>query len=140
MADGGRRLGNMFIQTAPRLMFFFLPLMAAVALLFYWRPRRLYAEHLVFFLHAHAFVFLWLATTSVINAVATLDLPLVGLLGIVTLVLMAYLPWYVFRAMRVVYGEGRLRTGLKFTTLSFVYFVLLGITMLAGVVYSMLSL
>jgi hypothetical protein len=140
MADRGRRLGNMFIQTAPKLMFFFLPLMAAVALLFYWRPRRLYAEHLVFFLHAHAFVFLWLTATSVNNAVASLDLPLVGLLGIVTLVLMAYLPWYVFRAMRVVYGEGRLRTGLKFTALSFVYFVLLGITMLAGVVYSMLSL
>ena len=45
-------------------MFLFLPLMAAVALLFYWRPRRLYAEHLVLFLHNHAFTFLLIGATE----------------------------------------------------------------------------
>lgn len=140
VAEGGRRLGQVFLQNAPKLMFLFLPLMAAVATLFYWKPRRLYAEHLVMFLHVHALVFLLLSTTSTTNALAVLDLPGTGLLGLVNAALMLYLPWYVFRAMRVVYGEGRLRTALKFAVISLLYFTLLGVTMLGGMLYSALSL
>jgi len=140
VADNGRRLAQVFLQNAPKLMFLFLPLMAAVAMLFYWKPRRLYAEHLVMFLHVHALVFLWLSATSVINTIATTGLPGMALFSLLTAVLMAYLPWYVFRAMRVVYGEGRWRTGLKFAVLSLLYFVLLGVTMLGGMLYTALSL
>ena len=71
-ADGGARFAERFAATAPKLMFLFLPLMAAVALLFYWRPRRLYAEHLVLFLHVAAFLFLLLSLTALLNAVASL--------------------------------------------------------------------
>jgi hypothetical protein len=140
VADSGRRLADVFLQNAPKLMFLFLPLMAAVAMLFYWKPRRLYAEHLVMFLHTHAFVFLLLSVKSVLDALMSLRLPGVGLLGIAVFALLMYLPWYVFRAMRVVYGEGRLRTGLKFAAMSLMYFVLLGVTMAAGVLYSAMTL
>lgn len=139
-ADGGRRLGQEFLSTAPKLMFVFLPLMAGVAMLFYWRPRRLYAEHLVGFLHAHAFLFLTLTLTSVSNAIMRLGAPLVGLLGVLNLLLALYVPYYIFRTMRVVYGESRVRTAVKFTVISLLYFVLLGITLLIGIVYSVLSL
>jgi hypothetical protein len=139
-ADGGRHLGQVFLATAPKLMFLFLPMMAGIAMLFYWKPRRLYAEHLVMFLHSHAFLFLVLALTSIVNAIIRLDLPLVSLLGLVNLALMAYVPYYVFRGMRVVYGEGRMRTVAKFSALSLLYFALLGITVVIGVFYSMLSL
>lgn len=138
--DGGRRLGQVFVATAPKLMFLFLPLMAAVAMLFYWRPRRLYAEHLVLFLHAHAFVFLWLIVTSGINSIARLDLPGAGLLDALNFALMLYLPWYVYRAMRVVYAEGRARTAAKMAAISGLYFMMLGFTLAFGIVYSMLSL
>jgi hypothetical protein len=139
-ADGGRHLGEVFLQTAPKLMFLFLPVMAGVATLFYWRPRRLYAEHLVALLHSHAFVFLALTLSAVANAIMRLDLPLVGLLDLLNLALMLYVPWYIIRAMRVVYGDSRARTAVKFAVISLIYFVLLGITMAAGIVYSMLSL
>ncbi len=136
-ADGGVRLFEHFAATAPRLMFLFLPLMAAVTLLFYWRgPRRLYAEHLVLFLHSHAFIYLLLAATAVTIALSTIELPLFGFFGFLTFILYAYLPYYVFRSMRVVYGESRLRTLLKFTAVGTIYFILLGVTMLAGLVYS----
>jgi hypothetical protein len=138
--DGGQRLGQVFLATAPKLMFLFLPLMAAVAMLFYWRPRRLYAEHLVLFLHTHAFVFLWLIVTSGINAIARLDLPGAGLLGALNLALMLYLPWYVYRAMRVVYAEGRARTAAKMAAIGGLYFMMLGFTVTVGIVYSLLSL
>jgi hypothetical protein len=139
-ADGGARLAERFATTAPKLMFIFLPLMAAVALLFYWRPRRLYAEHLVLFLHNHAFTFLLVGAMQAVNAVSELQVPYIGAVGFLNLLLFLYLPWYVFRSMRVVYGQRRLLTSVKFFLLSTIYFTLLGITMFAGLVYSMMQL
>jgi hypothetical protein len=139
-ADGGKRFAEHFATTAPKLMFLFLPLMAAVALLFYWKPRRLYAEHLVLFLHNHAFTFLLLAVTAVMTKLASLKFPLAGLLNLAAFLLWCYLPWYVFRSMRVVYAEGRFKTALKFLSISVIYFLLLGVTMLFGLVATMLSL
>jgi hypothetical protein len=139
-ADGGAALAERFTSAAPKLMFVFLPLMAAVALLFYWRPRRLYAEHLVLYLHNHAFTFLLIGVMEIASAIAAIKLPLMGLFGFVNFLLILYLPWYIFRSMRVVYGEGRLKTSLKFFMLVTIYFTLLGITMMAGLVYSVLSL
>ena len=121
-------------------MFLFLPLMAALAMLFYWKPRRLYAEHLVLFLHMRAFVFLWLTVNALINFVAALKLPLIGLLGCVGIPLIVYVPYYVFRSMRVVYGESMARTAVKFVAISQLYFVLLAPTVSVGIIYSMLSL
>ena len=139
-ADGGKRFAEHFAATAPKLMFLFLPLMAAVALLFYWRPRRLYAEHLVLFLHNHAFTFLLLGATAILGAIADLGFTGSGLFGLAAFLLYCYLPYYVFRSMRVVYAEGRLRTMAKFFAISVIYFVLLGMTMLLGLVATMLSL
>jgi hypothetical protein len=139
-ASGGKRVGEVFLANAPKFMFLFLPVMAAVAMLFYWKPRRLYAEHLALFLHVHAFVFLLLIVTSLVNAVAQLELPFVGLLGALNLALMLYLPWYVYRAMRVVYRDGPRRTVVKMVAMGTGYFFILALTMAIGLVYSMLSL
>jgi len=138
--DGGRHFAERFAATAPKLMFVFLPLMAGVALLFYWRPRRLYAEHLVLFLHNHAFTFLLIAVGQGLNAVSNLEIPGTGLLNLLIFLLYLYLPYYVYRSMRVVYAEGRFKTLLKFFTLSTIYVLLLGFTMLLGLVITMLSL
>ena len=138
--DGGKLFAERFAATAPKLMFLFLPLMAGVALLFYWRPRRLYAEHLVLFLHNHAFTFLLLAFTAVLNEIAELEFPFAGALNVIMFLMWCWLPFYVYRSMRVVYGNGRALTLLKFFTISAIYFVLLGITLLAGLVYTMYGL
>ncbi len=139
-ADGGAALAERFAATAPKLMFLFLPLMAGVALLFYWRPRRLYAEHLVLFLHNHAFTFLLILATQIVSAATLLKVPFIGILGFVNFLLFLYLFYYIYRSMRVVYGEGRLKTAFKFVALVSIYFLLLGVTMMAGLVYSVLSL
>jgi hypothetical protein len=138
--DGGKLFAERFAATAPKLMFVFLPLMAGVALLFYWRPRRLYAEHLVVFLHNHAFTFLLLAVTALLNEIAELGFPGAGALNVIMFLLWCWLPYYVYRSMRVVYGNGRALTLFKFFTISTVYFVLLGITMMGGLVITMYGL
>ena len=56
----GQMVKQAFIANIPKMMFVFVPLMALVMLMLYWRPRRYYVEHLVFFLHNHAAVFLLL--------------------------------------------------------------------------------
>ncbi|MBF8291742.1 MAG: hypothetical protein HW392_569, partial [Steroidobacteraceae bacterium] len=139
-ADGGAQLAERFAATAPKLMFLFLPLMAAVALLFYWRPRRLYAEHLVLFLHNHAFTFLLILVMQIVSAFTLIKVPFIGVLGLVNFLLFLYLFYYVYRSMRVVYAEGRAETAFKFIALVSIYFLLLGITMMTGLLYSVLSL
>jgi hypothetical protein len=138
--DGGRHFIERFAATAPKLMFVFLPLMAGVAMLFYWRPRRLYAEHLVLFLHNHAFTYLLLAFTAILNEIAELDFPGSGVLKFIMFLMWCWLPYYVYRSMRVVYADGRFKTLLKFFTLSTIYFVVLGFTMLVGLVFTALSM
>jgi len=135
--DGGKRFFERLAATAPKLMFLFLPLIAGVALLFYWRPRRLYAEHLVLFLHNHAFTFMLMGAAGVLGALAHLAFPGAGVLDFAASLLYAWLPYYVYRSMRVVYGNGRFLTLVKFFALSTIYLVLLGITMLGGLLYAM---
>ena len=86
------------------------------------------------------FTFLLIGMTQALSAIADLEAPVVGVLNLVSFLLYLYLFYYVFRSMRVVYAEGRLKTMLKYFALSSIYFVLLGITMLGGLVYAMLSL
>lgn len=139
VADGGKRFKEVFRSTAPKLMFVFMPLVAAFALLLYWRPRRPYAEHLVFYLHGHALLFLALSLVTIASGLEVL-LPAAGTpLGFVGLAALVWLLWYYYRAMRNVYGQGRWLTIAKFAVLSCVYFLLLSVTMLAGVVFAALS-
>ncbi len=44
----------------PKMMFIFLPLIAFVSLVLYVFRRRTYVEHLLFYVHYHAFAFLLL--------------------------------------------------------------------------------
>lgn len=55
--DNGAGLRETALETLPKAMFIFLPLIAFLHRQLYWRPRYAYAEHVVFFLHLHAFYF-----------------------------------------------------------------------------------
>ncbi|MBV8495368.1 MAG: DUF3667 domain-containing protein [Gammaproteobacteria bacterium] len=134
VADQGRSLRESFLHNVPRAMFAFLPLLAGAMMLMYWRPRHYYVEHLLLLVHAHAFVFLAL----MVGWALAKALPFAS--GWITFALTLYIPWYMFRSMRVVYGQGRWLTGTKLVALSFFYLmsgaVMLGLT----TVYSALTL
>jgi hypothetical protein len=128
--DNGRTLSEAFMHALPRAMFVFLPLLAAVMTLLYRRPRHYYVEHLLLFVHNHAFVFLLLLLAGLTSAV----LPLLS--GWTDLAVMLYIAWYVYRSMRVVYGQGRALTLGKLAALSFFYLVSGSIMLALTVVYS----
>lgn len=125
-----------FGENLPRMMFLFLPLAAAMLALLYAGSGRRYVEHLVFSVHAHAFVFLELAVAR------SLRTWLVGpetVLG--TGVALGVAVWtlvYFFLALRRVYGEGRLATSMKFVVLVAGYGLLLNLMLALTAVVTVL--
>jgi hypothetical protein len=130
LQTGGRSLLETLRQNVPRMMFVFLPLLAAAMLLLYWWPRRLYIEHLVFFLHNHAALFLAFILLAALQQAAEWLPALDPLATAGTWLISLYAPWYVLRAMRCYYAQGRLLTLLKFVLMGVVYCACLVLTLL----------
>lgn len=117
-AGDGRTIWNNGLTMIPRAMFIFLPLMALIMLLLYWRPRRYYVEHLLFLVHNHAFVFVALTLMILLEGIPILT----GRLDVLWLAVYLYMAWYIFRAMRVVYGQTRALTSAKYVFMGISYF------------------
>jgi len=131
--DNGRSVSEGLMHNLPRAMFVFLPLLAAVMMLFYWSPRRYYVEHLLFLVHNHAFVFVFLMLTW------ALALPFPPAAALIWTASSLYMFWYVYRAMRTVYGQGRGLTIAKLLAMSFVYLIFGALMLSITAVYSVLT-
>ena len=137
----GRALWN----NVPKMMFIFLPLIAAVLSLLYVRSGRYYVEHLLFVVHFHAFFFL--AGIAVLllerlsgwtqGPVATGITAAESILGAV---LTLYVPWYLLRAMRRVYAQGWWKTLPKYALLGLAYLFCLVFTGVGLLAYTALTL
>jgi|SRR5579863_7093063 hypothetical protein len=137
--DNGANLWHVVLRTGPKAMFIFLPLIAFLHMLLYWRPRYRYAEHLLFFLYVHAFFFS-VITLVILSADAAGAWPrLSPVLSLVPLLLWS-LPVYTVLAMRRVFGGSWTRTLVKASALFVVYMVVLGITLAGVFFYAMLQL
>ncbi|MEJ0085948.1 MAG: DUF3667 domain-containing protein [Pseudomonadota bacterium] len=137
LASGdGSSLGEVVVHNVPRAMFVFLPLLALVMKLLYWRPKRYYVEHLLFLIHNHAFIFLAASLLILVARVPFMS-PVVGWLGTAV---GFYSVWYIYRAMRNVYRQGRSLTLAKYFTLGAAYLVTSVAMLLLTVIYSALTL
>jgi hypothetical protein len=133
-ADHARSLIASMRHNLPRAMFVFLPLLAGLMMLMYWKPRHYYVEHLLLLVHNHAFVFLTVPLAWIVAAL----LPPLAIW--VNLALFLYIVWYLYRSMRTVYGQGRWLTIGKFATLSFLYLVFGLVVFILNFAYSALTL
>jgi hypothetical protein len=137
----GRALWN----NIPKMMFIFLPLMAAALAVLYFRSGRYYVEHLLFVVHFHAFFFLagifvlllerlsGLATGVVARGLAAAQAMLGALLVL-------YVPVYLLKAMRRVYAQSWWKTVPKYTLLGIAYLVAMLFTGLGLLAYTALTL
>jgi hypothetical protein len=129
-------LGRAVLHNLPRALFVLLPLMAALMMLLYWRPRRHYVEHLLLLVHNHSALFLFL----------TLLMPLSLLIsgtaaeGLVPLAGFAYALWYVYRSMRTYYRQDRVRTFGKFLVLGACFGIASLLLIVATLVWSVATL
>jgi hypothetical protein len=116
-----------------------MPVMALVLKALYPLSRRYFVEHLLFFVHFHSFFFLIL-TLLVLFArfgdLISLSEP-ATVLPIVAASL--YIPVYLYKAMRRVYGQGHTVTFAKYVALSVTYSIGATMTMLGALLFALIS-
>jgi len=108
-----------FFRNLPKAMFVLLPLVAVFMLLLYWRPRRLYVEHLLHLVHNQSAIY----AAFIVEGALAFVLP-AALEGPLSLALVGYLVWYCYRSMGVFYGQPRLQTLAKYGVIASTYLVL----------------
>jgi Protein of unknown function (DUF3667) len=140
LADNGASMVNVAVATAPKAMFIFLPVIAFLHMLLYWRPRHRYVEHLLFFLHLHAMVFsvaivivglvgigkTWPASSGPLNFVIN---PLVWATAIYSVI-----------AMRRVFGRTWIGTLFKAFVMMMAYSIVFGLAVGGVFLYAALQL
>lgn len=128
-AQGPDEFIKTLVHNIPKMMFVFLPLLAGVMLLLYWRPRRYYVEHLVYLLHNHSALFAAFLLLKLVNWVTKLWHPLsvIAVLGGIGLFL--YTLWYPYKSMRRYYRQGRILTVGKYVIIACAYFFCLVLTL-----------
>lgn len=132
--NGGHGIDESLLHNVPRAMFLFLPLLGLVMKALYRRPRRHYVEHLLFFLHNHALIFLALTVYALLSAI--LPVPIAWAFGAA---LWIYVPVYFFVSMLRVYDQGWVATAGKLAALSFVYVVLGGVMLASITLHAMFA-
>ncbi len=129
-----------FLENVPAVMFVLLPVFAFLLKLIYIRSGRLYAEHLIFALHTHSFVYLvqiLLHTATAALEKLPIRMGVIETLG--GLSVFGGILWtiaYLYKAMRKMYGQGRLKTLAKFCLLGFGYFFALVLSMVVVAAYT----
>jgi len=137
--DNGRQFLTNVIDNIPVALIVLLPLMAFVLKALYPLSRRYYVEHLLFFVHFHAFFFLILVL-QILLARMNAVLPVPEAIGVVIRIAASfYVPVYLFMSMRRVYGQARLITSLKYIVLTVSYLAGFTLTMLGAVTMAAFS-
>jgi ABC-type multidrug transport system fused ATPase/permease subunit len=140
--DGGRGVVEALYHNIPRGLIVLLPLLALVMRIMYL--RRYYVEHLLFFIHNHAFTFVFLIIYTLLLRLLTLRWFEAGVSGtlvaIMTAAMILLVPYYTYRAMLRVYGQGKWITRFKFVALSFAYLILVNVLAVIMSIYTLITL
>lgn len=99
--------------------FILLPLFALLLKLVYIRHKQFYMRHLIFSIHLHSFLFFMLIIVITLNMIFTSGM------GMITTLLVFSFPVYFILALKNFYGQGYGKVFLKFTTISFLYNIIL---------------
>jgi Protein of unknown function (DUF3667) len=130
-----QQFGHALRNNLPKMMFIFLPLIALVNLVLYVFRRRTYVEHLLFYVHYHAFAFLLITLQITVTALFKW-LHVSFIPGLLTFAAYLYLFVYLFKAMRAVYHQSRAMTALKYMVVLISYGVCLLITWIGMAAYT----
>jgi len=113
--------GNM-----PKVLFFLIPIFALLLKLLYLPRKRYYSEHLIFALHYHSALFIYLLAVVLLLLLTQVTSPILGsILRWCCLALGIWSVIYVFPAMRVAYADTWFRAVSRGLVLWFVYSIAL---------------
>lgn len=125
------RIREKFLRRLPWVFFFIMPVFAGTLQFLYRRRESYYVPHLIFTLHFYAAGFLLYAAGQMANMAFGMQE------GTGVSVLAAL--FYLFVALRRVYGEGRVRTLLKHMSLIFVHSAMATVGVLLLLAYALLT-
>jgi len=120
-------VNRVFNTWLPRAMLILVPVFAFLLRGMYWRRDAYFFDHLIFALHFHAFLFLFVTLLVFLSNV--------GLTSVSGWLYLAVIPAYFLLAIKRFYRQGWLRTLVKFLTVSFLYNLLLIVSLLAILIY-----
>lgn len=126
--DNPRAFVRSVMDNIPSMMLIFLPLIALALKVLYLFSRRYYVEHLMFSLHIHSAVFVILLFWMLVGELAESFTPLERVMGWITAAVWIYIPVYLYKSLRCVYGQGHFMTSMKFFLLFICYTVAAGVT------------
>ena len=142
-AQGIDNLADAMLDNIPIALIVLLPLMALVLKVLYPLSRRYFVEHLLFFVHFHAFFFLLLIVQILFARATDLLGPEDGAVDsasqLILVIASFYIPVYLYKAMRHVYGQGHLVTIMKYLVLVVAYLTGALLTMLSAILFAVLS-
>lgn len=124
--DKGAVFSKRFMNNVPKAMFVLMPLFSATMLLVYWRPRRLFAEHLTFQLFTHCGLFLIASLVYLIDWVLPPSWDMIN-----TLLLLISGLAYGLISLKTYYQQSLGLTIAKFFSLGIIYLFLFAILMVA---------
>ncbi len=127
--EDSRPLVREAIEKLPQLMFILLPLFAVLLKLMFVFSKRLYLEHLTVALHSHSFLFLVILIVQLLSYIHTnseVNYPAIAsTVESLFIVLIAWVPIYLFIMQKRVYKQGYFLTSLKFSLIGASYFFML---------------
>ncbi len=123
-----RSYGDNIISKISVALFFLLPIFTLILALLYIRNKYNYTEHLVFVFHVQTVFFILLILSIIIDRIFKTD---IGILFFFLIFL-----FYLYKALRNFYMQGRIKTLIKYFVLN-VFFVILAF--IGGVVISFLA-
>lgn len=129
-----------FFGAMPKALFVLVPVFALLLKLVYLRSGRQYLEHLVVALYSHSWLLLDILAIGVLDLLGDWLKPhaawAASAAGWIGALLWLAMPAYLLLMQKRVYGQGWLKTLLKYLFLGSAYFSLVVIAALALVVYS----
>jgi len=140
MYDKGQSLERAAVDNIPIMMVIFIPVLALVMKLLYPLSKRFYAEHLIFFLHYHAFGFFVLVLLITVYQAGNLTAWSGEAWRAVSISVSAYMAIYLLIAMRQVYRQSYFVTSIKYFILFMVYVGGLATSLTGVILYTALTL
>ena len=139
-AAGAAGVARELLDNMPIALLVLLPVMAFALKLMYPLSRRYYVEHLLFFVHFHAFLFV-LITLQILWTRLIVAVGLHEAIAVLPVVATSfYVPVYLYKSMRRVYGQGHVWTSLKFLAISVTYVSVLLMMIVAALLFAVFSL
>lgn len=119
---------NYFVSKLPFIIFFYLPVFAMFIWLLYLRRPFTYMEHLIFTFHNQTTWFVLFGIAVILDYIFNTS----WMTGMAMLVFVFYL----YKAFRRFYGQGRVKTILKFIIINIIFFTLAIVATLFSVLAS----